>query len=216
MRAWQLVVSALALVSVGSTASAVNTVWYTSGGSGGEGQVLYLFCDSSGPSGTCSYNITMHVNADDALGLIAWASDLHSSSPLDFITAPTIAVGNPFNSAASAGAAGTGQALLTGSQGQTFGAPLTGTTALITFTLHHPYITGQLGWTTIFESAGSGLSGVVWATNDGNYAIVSVAGGPAGEHSEGHIGGPVIRIVPEATTLALLVLGVLALFRRRH
>jgi hypothetical protein len=220
MRVLRCIVAALALVSVASTASAVNSVWYTSGGSGGEGTVLDLTCDTSLGNGTCSYNITMNVdnNAGADTGLIAWASDLHSSAALDNVTGPAIAGGNPFTSASSAGVGGLGAALLTGSQGQTFGAPLAGSTALITFTLNHPFVQGDTSTTQITESAGLGATGVVWATGDGNYAVVSVGGGPAGEHSEGHSGGLAIRItnIPEPTTLGLLAMGGLALIRRRR
>jgi hypothetical protein len=218
-------VAALVIASAASVASAANAVWFSGtvasgpggGGPGGEGSILDLTCDTTGPAGTCSYNITMSVNGDDAVGLIAFASNLSSSSASDSAANPAIAAGNPFNSAPLPGTPGAGPGLLSGAQGQTFGAPLTGTANLITFTLNHAFVSGDLGVSLITESATDGSTGVVWAGGDGNYAQVSVGGGPAIEHSEGTIGGVGIRItnVPEPTTLGLLIIGGLALIRRR-
>jgi len=218
MKVVRCLVAALAVVSAASAANAANSVWYSSGASGGSGTVLELSCDTTN-AGSCVYNVTMNVDGDDAVGLIAWASNLSSSNPLDSASGAAIAAGNPFNSAAQAGTGGAGLNLLSGSQGQTFGAPLTGTSQLITFTLTHNYVVGSLGLSSVItEQASDGSTGVVWAGGDGDYASVSVGGGPAAPHSEGTIGGIGIRITntPEPATLSLLGLGALALIRRRR
>jgi hypothetical protein len=106
--------------------------------------------------------------------------------------------------------------LLTGSQGQTFGAPVTTSANLITFTIVHPNV--SLATSFISEQASDGSTGVVWAGGDGDYATVSFAGGPSAPHPELSVGGLVIRIteVPEPVAAALLIPSGLVLCRRKH
>jgi hypothetical protein len=209
--------SSIVVLLIASSAVAQTKVWFTSGLAGGEDQILDLTCDTSGPAGICSYSIDMYTDGDDAVGLIAWASNLHSGSEGDCVTASWQGPPSPIPPPPG-GNGGCGSDLLSGFQGQAFGEPITGTVSILSMSLSHAYVMGETGTSIISESAGDGSTGVVWASGAGDYAVVSFAGGPALPHPENSPGGTVIRItnVPEPSALALAWVVFPAAWRRRQ
>jgi len=225
------VVVALAVLASATMAQAASFAWFTAantngngaGAAGGaQGSRLDLTCDTS-VAGSCSWVITMKMNYGAGLG--GWNADL-LTAPGNGVSSSngTIAASNPWqgaNSLANGGTGGSGAALLSGAQGQTFSVLPGGTVDMITFTLTRNFASGDLTTKDIFVKVPVSPVGVEWFNgNDGDYEFVSFGGNaPVQAVGGGEISValPVIRItsVPEPTTLALLALGGLAAFRRK-
>src|SRR5262245_1973636 len=169
MKAMKVCMVALAVLASATMAQAGATVWYSAtgnnaasgGGPGGALSTLNLTCDTSG-GGNCSWNVTMNLTLSPGGGE-SWATDLTGLAGSGLgVSAPT-SLANPYNSAASGGAAGPPPALLTGSQGASFavGGVPAGTYALISFTLTRTSAAGDLSGTNITALNG----GFEWATS---------------------------------------------------
>lgn len=226
MRMVRNVAMALAVLASATMANAASFVWYETantngngaGGAGGaQGTALNLTCDTSGPAGSCSWVITMRAALGTG-GILGWSADLLTAAGNGVSASNPAIVAGPFNSATNPGTPGTGPTLLVGSRGQTFTPQAPQTLSLLTFTLTRNYLTGDL--TAAGIRAGTSVDGSVVWTNDstGDYEQVGFGPNPAASGQEGTV-GPLASIniqnVPEPTSLGLLVLGALAVVRRR-
>lgn len=235
MKAIGSMILALAIVAMAATnASATAFVWYSTpnvngNGSdaavpGGErGQQLNLLCDTSLP-GQCSWTIDMNVRTNISTW-ISWATNLSTADVgkgLVVSNVQEVQNGTLFDNSHTGGIGAGGNALLTGSNGRrtsvgianndVAGAPYT----LIRFTLSKPAGTNLEDSAVI--NATNALGAIQWSKSGFPATeAVSYAGAPA---VNGNVagGGPVINVtnfIPEPATLGMLVIGGLALIRRR-
>ena len=222
---------AMALIVLASTtmANAASFVWYETANTrgngpgpagGAQGTTLNLFCDTSGPAGTCSWVITMRA-ALGAGGIIGYSADLRTA-PGNGVSASNAAVaaGNPFNSQVFPGTPGSGLNLMFNQAGFTWWPISPQTLSLHTFTLTKSFVTGELAIQSI-HGGPSINGGIVW-TNDatGDYENVGFGPNPPGVGIEWIMmnANPVIAIfpeVPEPSSLCLLALGAMVACRRR-
>jgi hypothetical protein len=232
MRMVRNVAMALAMFATATAANAASSVWYqatningdgTGAAGGAIGTPLVLTCNAAA-AGNCTWAITMMVNSGTG-GLVQQATDLHTAAGngLAASAATYVAAGNPLNADTAAGTGGQGANLLIGTHSDTFtpgGVPAASQFALITFTLTETHGAGDTGARDVLVST-SPDSTFVWANTNGDYELVGFGANPPYSAVEGTsppTGLPVIHInnvVPEPTTLGLLVLGGLAALRRR-
>jgi hypothetical protein len=238
MKAIGSIVLALAVIAMtAANASANAFVWYstsnvngngTAGGPGGaEGSVLNLSCNTT-LGGQCSWDIDMHVRTS-ITNWISWATNLSTVAVGKGLAVSAVSIpadgqgtGSPAFDNDYPGDAGAGGALLTNSLGRrtTVGIPV-GSYTLIHFTLSKPANTGLADSAVINASnalsSGGGASNVQWSkTGIPAGETVSYAGS-AGSNAVG-FSAPVINVqnvIPEPATLGLLVIGGIALIRRR-
>lgn len=209
-------------------AQAATMVWFetpNANGNGGvvwpggsQGTTLGLFCDTSAPSGMCTWQIQMKTALGPG-GVVGWSLDLRTAPGNGVsVVNPQTPSGTPFNNSAFAGTGGTGAALLSGAHGQTFVPQQPQTLTLLTFTLRKSFQTGDLASWWVF--GGPSLDGSVVWTNDstGDYEVVQFGPNPPMPGFEGNLGIlPVIaNYIPEPASLALMALGAAVCMRRRR
>ncbi len=239
MKVATVLLTAVLVVGLVSTASAVNKVWWEAVPKTadsfvtqqGEGLGLELQCGVDALPTRCEWNITMYLRNDQ--GISGWANDLATTPDddtlfvkdfeyLSWFAQKTSGFYYPFSYVNYNATAGSGDALLTGAAGfllGTVGPPpasyYPNGFPLIRFTLSKSKEPGaEGGWTDVHTTVGAWE----WGSDTGTTMVQFGDNAPISGVDGTLAPNAVIRVnnVPEPATLALLGLGALCLIRRRR
>jgi hypothetical protein len=235
----RILLAAVVITGLQSTASAVNKVWWEAVPKNanslvlqqGEGQRLELVCGDGTPvPERCEWNVTMYLRNDQ--GISGWANDLGTMPDIDalfvkdfeYMSWYDIGKGPPyyypFDYVNVAATPGSGDALLTGTAGYnlwTAGPPpawYPNGYPLVRFTLSFDTTQEWFLWNDIYTTIGawewSGDTEDVWVEFGGNAAVNANTAGVMPAN-------PVMRVwIPEPATISMLALGAMFLARRRR